>query len=213
MQTPKKRDNRKMCKVVSREGIGIRAAFMDGMLPASVRYLNGARKRYGKSKPLCDSEQRVLDGCLWMERLTGKLRNNAAIVAALANLPHAANASDWMMILCKRGLVDFEDLTIRLRESGRAKANQPATAPTIEELHSFVVARKWGPYQRGLRALIDRYPGAYSRAELGAAADMALESFSLDHSIRSLLRQGLIKYTPEYRLIASAALFPAKAMS
>jgi len=213
MQPPKKRDNRKMCKVVSREGIGIRAAFMDGMLPASVRYLNGARKRYGKSKPLCDTEQRILDGCLWMERLTGEPRNNAAIVAALANLPHAANASDWMMILCKRGLVGFEDLAIRLRESGREKANQPATAPTIEDLHRRVLENNWGPYKRGLKALIGCYPSAYTRAEFAEAADIPAGSFSLDHSIKSLLRQRLVTYTTDYRLIASAALFPAKAMS
>src|ERR1700731_2882903 len=110
-------------KVVSREGVEHRPEFIAGMLPASVRYLAGLRKWRGKLKPLCDAEQRILDACLFIETLTGKPRNNAAIVAALANLPHADNASDWMTILKKRGLVDFEDLTIKLRESGRAKAN------------------------------------------------------------------------------------------
>ena len=185
------------------------------MLPQSVRYLDGLRKWRGKLKPLCDAEQRIIDACLFIETLTGKPRNNAAIVAALASLPHAANSSDWMKILGKRGLVDFEDLTIKLRESGRAKANHPSTAPTIAELHRLIVANQWGPYQRGLKALIERYPQAYTRAELAAAADIDLESFSLDHTIKSLLRQRLVKLTADCRLIASLALFPtiAKAES
>jgi hypothetical protein len=186
---------------------------MDGMLPASVRYLNSLRKSSrGKLKPLCDAEQRIVDACLWIETLTGKPRNSAAIVAALANVPHAVNASDWMTILHKRGHFNFEDLSIKLLSSGRAMAKRPAATPTIETLHSLVVANQWGPYQRGLNALIGRYPDAYSRAEFAAAANIPLESFSLDHTIRNLLRQRLIKHTEDYRLIASAALFPAKAI-
>jgi hypothetical protein len=117
-----------------------------------------------------------------------------------------------MRILQKRGHVSFEDLSIKLLSSGRAIAKHPSAAPTIEELHSLVVANQWGPYQRGLKALIERYPNAYTRTEFAAAADIPLESFSLDHAIRSLLRQRLIKHTEDYRLIASAALFPAKAI-
>jgi hypothetical protein len=200
-------------KVVSLEGIVHRPDFVSGMLPASVRYLDSLRKSpRGKSKPLAAAEQRILDACCWMEGLTGKPHNDAAIVAALAKVPHAANASDWMRILQKRGHVSFEDLSIKLLSSGRAIAKHPSTAPTIDELHSLVVANQWGPYQRGIKTLIERYPQAYTRAEFAAAADIPLESFSLDHAIRSLLRQRLIKHTEDYRLIASAALFPAKAI-
>jgi hypothetical protein len=199
-------------KVMGREGIEHRPEFVAGMLPASVRYLDGLRKSpRGKQKPVCAIEQRILDACLWLEGFTGKPRNIAAIVAALANLPHAANASDWMTILHKRLLVNFEDLTISLRGSGRAKANPPSATPTIEELHSLVVAHQWGPYQRGLKALIGRYPQTYTRAELAVAADIELESFSLDHTIKSLLRQRLVKLTADYRLTASPALFPTMA--
>jgi hypothetical protein len=182
------------------------------MLPASVRYLDGLRKLpRGKPKPLCAAEQRIVDACLWIETLTGKPRNNAAIVAALGNLPHADNASDWMTILHKRGLVIFEDLTIRLRDPGRTRANLPSATPTIAALHSLVVAGQWGPYKRGLSALIEAYPKTYTRAELAAAADIELESFSLDHTVKSLLRRRLVKLTADYRLIASAALFPTMA--
>jgi hypothetical protein len=200
-------------KVVSREGIEHRPEFVAGMLPASVRYLDGLRKLpRSKPKPLCEAEQRILDACLFVETLTGKPRNSAAIVAALANLRHADNASDWMTILKKRGLVEFEDLNIKLRSAGRYKANPPTATPKIAELHSLVVAHQWGPYQRGLKAFIERYPQSYTRAELAAAADIELESFSLDHTIKSLLRQRLVKLTADCRLIASAALFPAKAI-
>src|SRR5258708_5537004 len=200
-------------KVVSREGIVHRPEFVSGMLPSSVRYLDGLRKSpRGKSKLLCGPEQRILDACLWLETLTGKQRNRASIVSALANLAYAANASDWMTILHKRGHVVFEDLNIRLRSSGRCAANRPSAPPTINELHRLVVASQWGPYKRGLSSLIDRYPNAYTRAEFAAASDIPLESFSLDHAIRSLTRQGLIKYTADYRLSASAALFPPKAI-
>jgi hypothetical protein len=199
-------------KVISREGIVHRPEFVAGMLPASVRYLDGLRKLpRSKPKPLCDAEQRILDASLWMETLTGKPRNRAAIVAALANVPHATNASDWMKILKKRGLVEFEDLDIKLRSSGRAKANHPSTAPTIAELHRIVIGNQWGSYTRALKAVIDRYPETYSRAELATIADITPESFAHAHAIRSLTRQGLIKYTEDYRLIASAALFPTRA--
>jgi hypothetical protein len=196
-------------KVASREGIDHRPDFLSGMSPASIRYIDGLRKWRGKAKPLSDVEQRILDACLWLESLTGKPRNKTAIVAALANIPHTGSASDWMTILKKRAFVEFEDLTIRLRVSGRSNANPPGATPTIEALHARIVENQWGPYRRGLKALIERYPLTYSRAEFAAAADIQAESFSLDHSIKSLLRQGLIKYTADYNLTASAALFPA----
>jgi hypothetical protein len=199
-------------KVVSREGIVHRPDFVSGMLPASVRYLDSLRRSSRGKLKLCDAEQRIIDACLWLETLTGKTRNKAAIVAALANLPHAANASDWMTILHRRGHVNFEDLTIMLRGAGRAKANLPSTAPTVAELHRIAIGNQWGLYSRALKALIDHYPETYSRAELATIADISPESFAHDHAIKSLLRQRLIKYAADYRLIASAALFPPKAI-
>jgi hypothetical protein len=202
-------ESRRRPKVASREGVAQRPEFVSGMLPSSLRYLDSLRKSpRGKSKTLCEPEQQIIDACLWLETLTGKQRNRASIVAALANLPHSA--SDWMTILKKRGLVEFDDLNIKLRSAGRSVANRPSAAPTIEELHRIAIAGQWGPYQRGLKALVERYPNAYTRAEFAAAADISLESFSLDHAIRSLLRQRLIKHTEDFRLIASEALFPAK---
>jgi hypothetical protein len=201
-------------KVASREGVMHRPEFIFGMLPASVKYLDSLRKLpRGKSKALCDAEQRVLDACLWLEALTGKPRIKSAIVAALANLPHVENASDWITILCKRGLVDFARLTIKLRAAGRAKANPPTATPTIDELHRIVIDNQSDLYARALKAVIDHYPETYSRAELAAAADLTPESFAHGHAIRSLSRQGLIVHTADGRLVASAALFPAKAMS
>jgi hypothetical protein len=203
---------RRRPKVAAREGIVHRPEFVAGMLPGAVRYLDGLLKLpRSKPKPLCDAERRILDASRWLETLTGKPRNNAAIVAALANVPHAANASDWMKILHKRGLVTFEDLTIKLREAGRAKSSPPNAAPTIAELHRIVIGNQWGSYSRALQALVDHYPETYSRAELATTADITPESFAHDHAIRSLTRQGLIKCTEDYRLIASAALFPTRA--
>jgi hypothetical protein len=176
------------------------------MSPAAARRVD-ALPKHGKSSPLADEEQRIVDAILWLEALTGAKRCNASLVAALAGLNSPATAIDWFRVLHQRRAIEYEGLRMSLKKAGRMLANPIDGTPTLEELLRRVVAGQWGPYARALQSLIDRYPESYSRQEFAAAADIPIESFPFEHSIRSLLRQRLVKTSPAGMLSAADALF------
>jgi hypothetical protein len=193
-------------KVVSKEGVGHIPANQTELSPAAARRVADLPKR-GKTSPLAPEEQRIVDAILWLEALAGNSKCNASLVAALAGINSPATAIDWFRVLHQRRAIAYEGMLMRIRKSGRKLANLPNVAPTIEEFHKRVVGNQWGPYARGLQSLIDRYPAACSRQEFATAADIPFESFPFAHSIRSLLRQGLIKESSAGMLSAAAALF------
>jgi hypothetical protein len=190
----------------SRTGVAHIPANRTEMSPAAARRVVALPKR-GKSSPLAPEEQRIVDAVLWLETLTGKSKCNASLVAAFAGLNSPATAIDWFRVIHQRCAIEYTGMNVRLMKSGRKLANQFDAAPNLDELHRRVVSGQWGPYARGLQALIDRYPESYTRQELAAAADIPFESFPFEHAVRSLLRQGLIKATPAGMLSASDALF------
>jgi hypothetical protein len=190
----------------SRAGVAHIAANRTEMAPAAARRVAELRKR-GKSSPLAAEEQRIVDAIKWLEALTGKTQCNAPLVAALAGINSPTTAIDLFRILHQCHAIGYDGMNMRLRKSGRKFASPPASTPTLEELHRRVVANQWGPYARGLQSLIDRYPDAYTREQFATAADIPFESFPFEHSIRSLLRQGVIKSSPSGMLSAAAALF------
>jgi hypothetical protein len=200
-QPPERRSQKQ-----SRAGVAHIPANRTEMAPAAARRVVALRKP-GKSPALADEEQRIIDAVQWLEILTGNSRCNASLVAALAGINSPTTAIDWCRVLHQRRAIAYEGMQISLKKAGRKLANQLDGAPTLEELHRRVVAGQWGPYARALQSLIDRYPDAYSRQEFAAAADIPFESFPFEHSIRSLLRQGLIKTLPAGMLSAAAVLF------
>jgi hypothetical protein len=187
-------------------GVGQLPAKRTEMAPAAARRVT-ALSRYGKSSPLAHEEQRIIDAILWLESLTGNAKCNAFVVSALANINHPATAIDWFRILHQRRAIAYEGMHMRMGKLGRKIANPLDVTPTLAELHRRAVSNLWGPYARALQSLIDRYPDAYTRQELAVAADIPIESFPFEHSIRSLLRQGLIKTSPAGMLSAATVLF------
>jgi hypothetical protein len=177
---------------------------------------NGA---FGGGSDLTGPEQRVLDAVYWYETLgiAQPTRIMVGFIAGYRVTKKGGGTFSNILSALKNGetpLIQYPGTGhVALTEEGRALARDPGIERTNEGVQRAVMARLDGPEQRTLANLIDAYPNAMTRIDLGTASGYTVTAkgggtFS---NILSRLRSlGLADYPSTGEVVATDILFPVR---
>ena len=123
---------------------------------------------------LTGTQQRVLDALAWWARL-GIQEPTKVQVGMIAGYrvgkAVGGTYGNILGALRSAGLIDYpRQSLVGLTEAGRAVARVPDIEPTPEGIQRAVFARLSGTEQRVLQVLVDSYPSALPKQEVGARA-------------------------------------------
>lgn len=96
---------------------------------------------------------------------------------------------------------------VQITDAGRAVATIPERTPTQAELHDLLCQKLGGLRTRLLRALIDAYPDALTREELGERAGAAAKGGYFENQLGSMRTAGLVEYPVPGQVRAAPVLF------
>lgn len=153
-------------------------------------------------------QQKILNALAWWESISID-RPTRLQVAALAG--YSANSGGYNNLLGQlrtTGRIDYPTTgVVCLTEEGRGMAEAPATPLTTAELHDAVLARLTKPQQRIIVPLIDIYPNAMSKPELGEATGYSHNSGGFNNLLGQLRSLGFIDYPQKGYVAVKEVLF------
>lgn len=141
------------------------------------------------------ARQRVLDSLAYLETI-GVTSGSRVQVAFLAGAsPKSSAYQNNVSGLHVGGFLEYvAGGALQLTDAGRAEARAPDQPPTTEALHALVQAKMQPARWRVLRALLDAYPDALTRAELGERAAASPASSAFQNNVSGLRTMGLVDY-------------------
>lgn len=157
-------------------------------------------------------QQRILDVLAQLEAY-GIDQGDKAMVAAHAGVsPTSGGYFNNLGRLRSAGLIDYPTPgAVALSEAGRAKANPPAKAPTLEDLHASWLRIVPAPQAAILQAAIAIYPKSIGKNELADQVGVSRTSGGYFNNLGRLRTLGAIDYPERGTVRAAAILFPEKA--
>lgn len=107
------------------------------------------------------------------------------------------------------GLVDYpQDGHVALTSAGRALA-QGEIFTSVEKLHQkWLSLAKGGAQEKIIRTLIDHYPAALTREELGELTGYESAGGYFTNMLGALRTMGAVEYPSSGEVVASDLLFP-----
>lgn len=178
-----------------------------------------AQPRRGGGGPLPPSadgqvsaaSQKILNAVAWLEQLVHIADPERRQVALVAERGAASSAFERELAKLKAdGLIDYPGPNrLRLTAEGAARAQLPARAPTLEELHASMYSRLPRAQAALLKVLIDHYPKPLTREAAGQEADppQSWRSSAFERNCSALRAVGLIDYPGPNQLKATDVLF------
>lgn len=171
----------------------------------------------GGASSLTGPEQRVLNAIFWYEAL-GIMQPTRIMVGFIAGYrvtkKGGGTFSNILSALRNTDVPLIEYPTtgvVALTNEGRLLADDPLIVRTNEGIQSAVMERLDNPEQRVLAILIDVYPNAVSRIDLGTAAGYTVTAKgggTFSNILSRLRTLGLIDYPNTGMAIATDVLFP-----
>jgi hypothetical protein len=131
-------------------------------------------------------------------------------VAGHVGITHTSGTfSNYLRELRGAGLIlNAGDNRLELTDEGRAVATEPETPPTLQELHRIWLGKVGSTPARMLSELIDEYPNALSKEELGSRVGITHTSGTFSTYLSELRTPGLIEDTRNKEVKATELLFP-----
>lgn len=153
-------------------------------------------------------QQKILDALAWLESV-GIRSASRVQVAMLADQSSKSSGYEKNVSTLKTaGFVDYpEKGALVLSESGRAIANSPAALLDTAALHSAIRSKVSGPQWRILEALIECYPEALSREQLGERSNQSALSSGFEKNISTMASFGFVRYPAKGHVAATELLF------
>ncbi len=155
-------------------------------------------------------EQKILDELAALAALgiTAPVKIQLALMSGYSN-PRSGGFSEPLRRLCESGMVHYpRPGFVAITESGLVAARPAAVPASTEELQSRLLEKLDGPRRRILEALIQIYPVATTKDDLGGSLGYTnVRSGGFSEPLRSLRELGLIDYPSPGRVVALPVLF------
>lgn len=136
-------------------------------------------------------------------------RANLAVFSGQS--PRSSAYTAHLAALEQAGLVTYPEAGhARLTAAGQAIAPESAPIRSLDELHQAWFRYLPDPQVRMLRALIARYPGAYTRDDLATQTGQSPKSSAFAAHVSALAGLGLVWYPAPGEVAATELLFPAE---
>lgn len=154
-------------------------------------------------------QQRILDVLAQLEAYGVDAADKAMIAAHAGVSPTSGGYFNNLGRLRSAGLIDYPSGgTAALTDTGRAKANPPAKAPTLDDLHESWYRILPAPMATILRAAVAAYPGAIPKDELADQVGVSRTSGGYFNNLGRLRTYGAIDYPQRGTVRAADILFP-----
>lgn len=159
----------------------------------------------GKRSP----HEKILDAIAWW-KVAGVDRPTRVQVGCVAGYTASGGTfSRYVSALSSEGLITYPDAgTIDLTTTGQAKAEAPATAPTLEELHARVFEILEAPHRKILAVLIQAKGKELGRTNVGELSGYESSGGTFNRYVSHLSSLGLIRYPRKTTIAAAEILFP-----
>lgn len=158
----------------------------------------------GKRTP----HEKILDAIAWW-KVAGVDRPSRVQVATVAGYTAGGGSfRTYLSKLSSEGLVRYDGDSIDLTATGTARAEAPALAPSLHELHAMVRGVIEGPHRKLLDVLLQHKGREIGRTVLAELAGYEAEGGSFRTYLSKLSSLGLIKYPKRTTVAAAPILFP-----
>ena len=154
-------------------------------------------------------QQRILDALATFAALglADVARSNVAVWSQQS--PKSGGFTNNLGALRSAGMIEYPSSgRVALTEMGSSHAEPVESLATLAQLHDAWCSYLSGPQERIVRALIEVYPGALSRAELAEATEQSAGSGGYSNNLGALRSLGLVDYPQSGHVAATALLFP-----
>ena len=167
-----------------------------------------------KAKPALDEklsrpQQQILDALATFVALglSDVARSNVAVWSRCS--PKSGGFANNLGALRSAGLVEYPASgRVALTELGSSHAEAVEALMTLPQLHDAWCSYLSGPQERIVRALIEIYPDALTRAELAQATEQSAGSGGYSNNLGALRSLGLVDYPQSGHVAATELLFP-----
>lgn len=177
-------------------------------LASAVRAREHAPPRPATTDGVSAPQQRILDVLAQLAAFGIEAPNKLMVAAHAGASPRSSGYANNCGALRTAGLIEYPSGgLISLTDAGRAAANPPARAPTIDELQDSFLRVLSAPQAAILRALIDAYPKAVERDELAASIGVSAASSGYANNLGSLRTLGALDYPARGKVRAADFLF------
>ena len=168
-----------------------------------------------KSRPALDEklsrpQQRILDALATFAALglADVARSNVAVWSQQS--PKSGGFTNNLGALRSAGLVEYPASgRVALTALGSSHVAPVEALMTLAQLHDAWCSYLSGPQERIVRALVEIYPDAMTRAELAEATEQSAGSGGYSNNLGALRSLGLVDYPRSGFVAATALLFPA----
>lgn len=154
-------------------------------------------------------QQRILDALAKLDAF-GVAAPQKPTLAAMAGVSSKSSGfANNLGAMRSAGLIDYPaGGCVALTDTGRAIANAPERAPTLQDLHEGWLAMVTRPQAELLRVLISSYPVELPKLALAARAGVSASSSGFANNLGALRSLGAIDYPQAGHVVATALLFP-----
>lgn len=158
---------------------------------------------------LTPASQRTLDAVAWWERIGIDDPTSIQLRIIAGYSPRSGTFDQIRGKLRAEGLVEYGDGgTTFLTAAGRAQANAPAGAGTLDEFHGAIISKLDRAEERMLRILLEQYPEPVPNADLREQSGYSPRSGTFDQVRAKLSKMSLVEYQPAGHTRATSLLFP-----
>lgn len=132
------------------------------------------------------------------------------VVAAMAGVSSKSSGyQNNLGSLRSAGLVAYPSGgAVALTDAGRAAANAPERAATLEDLHAGWLAMVPRPQAAILQVLLDHYPEPLRKGDLAATVGVSASSSGYQNNLGALRSIGALTYPAPGTVVATELLFP-----
>lgn len=154
-------------------------------------------------------QQRILDVLAQLETLGVPAPPRGTVAVFADASPSSSAYANNLGRLRTLGLIDYPaGGMVALTDTGKEKANRPATVTTLEDLHAAWLRQVSAPQGAILRALIAAFPAGLDRDELAANVGASTSSSAYANNLGHLRTLGAIDYPQKGMVQATSILFP-----
>ena len=157
------------------------------------------------SKP----QQRILDALATFAALglADVARSNVAVWAQQS--PKSGGFTNNLGALRSAGMIEYPSSgRVALTQLGSSHVEPVESLMTLSQLHDAWCSYLSGPQERIVRALVEVYPNALSRAELAQMTEQSAGSGGYSNNLGALRSLGLVNYPQSGHVAATELLFP-----
>jgi hypothetical protein len=156
------------------------------------------------------AQQKILDVLAQLEAFGIQAADKSMVAAHAGVSPTSGGYFNNLGRLRANGLVDYPaGGTVALTDGGRAIANKPTKAPTLEDLHNSWFRILPQPQATLLALAIGIYPNSLTKDDLADLAGVSRTSGGYFNNLGKLRTLGAIDYPQKGMVRATDLLFPA----